>query len=73
MSQCLCSVRQPCPIHKYRPLNYPDVVNHHTIVVRLYHVWSTQKWFATVVRDAIQVQETEGFDTKQEALEQVKL
>lgn len=65
---CLCAKREPCPIHKDKPLEMPDVQNHHCYVINVYSIWSTKQWFATVTKDAIRTHKTDKHDSKLKAL-----
>lgn len=81
MSQCNCTKlddatppRQVwCDIHKEKPLTIPEQWCVNCFVIRTYeHPW-VRKWHAELARDAMQVQVTELFDTKQEAINAINL
>lgn len=66
---CLCSKKQPCPIHKDKPLRYSEEINTQTIVIKVYQRWSNDMWFCTITKDAIRVFETGDCKTKRDAID----
>lgn len=46
----------------------PDTQERHCYVIKLYHERLTQKWFATVTKDAIRTHKTDKHDSKLKAL-----
>lgn len=51
----------------------PEIVEHHLFVVNIYKRTSTDKWFHTISKDAMRVAQSQDYDTKQEAIDTVKL
>lgn len=81
MSKCRCMEldgstppRQVwCPIHKDTPLTIPEQWCTNCYVIWVYeHPWA-RKWHAELGKDALQVQVTDLFDTKQEAIDAINL
>lgn len=70
---CTCAELVPCEKHKDKPLTIPEVVNHHSFVVRIYRRTSTKRYFSQVTRDAIGIKQSQDFDTKDECIKAVKL
>lgn len=68
--KCICLENldgKPCPIHKDNPLESPPVVKHHTYVIHIYRRFADRKWFSTISKDAVRIEESPDFDSREEA------
>lgn len=67
---CTCAKKQyPCPVHAPGHLPVPETVQHVVFVIRLYQRLATnEKWFVTVVKDAITVFTSSDMDSRHDAV-----
>lgn len=51
----------------------PEIVNFETIVMRIYRRWATtEDWFGTICKDAMQTYQSPDFKDRKEMMEDIK-